>query len=77
MDEIRAVAGPIVQRYFDKLEEERQAAAAAAEAELAAKRAAEEADKAAEKESKGENGTKDEEMTDAETVMPDEVEEKK
>jgi heat shock protein 4 len=77
MDEIRAVAGPIVQRYFDKLEEER-AAAAAAEAELAAKRAAaEEAKKAAEKDGKGENGTKDEEMTDAETVKPDEVDEAK
>jgi heat shock protein 4 len=77
MDEIRAVAGPIVQRYFDKLEEER-AAAAAAEAELAAKRAAaEEAKKAAEKDGKSENGTKDEEMTDAETVKPDEVDEAK
>ena len=73
MDEIRAVAGPIVQRYFDKVEEERAAAAAAAEAELAAKRAAEEARKAAEKENSG-NGAKDEEMTDAETVKPDEVE---
>lgn len=77
MDEIRAVAGPIVQRYFDKFEEER-AAAAAAEAELAAKRAAaEEAKKAAEKDGKAENGTKDEEMTDAETVKPDEVDEAK
>jgi heat shock 70kDa protein 4 len=77
MDEIRAVAGPIVQRYFDKLEQER-AAAAAAEAELAAKRAAtEEAKKAAGKDSKAENGTKDEEMTDAETVKPDEVDEAK
>jgi heat shock protein 4 len=77
MDEIRAVAGPIVQRYFDKVEEER-AAAAAAEAELAAKRAAaEEAKKAAEKDGKAENGTKDEEMTDAETVKPDEVDETK
>lgn len=74
MDEIRAVAGPIVQRYFDKVEEERQAAQAAHEAEMAAKRAAaEEAKKAAEKE----GGTKDEEMTDAETVKPDEVEETK
>jgi heat shock 70kDa protein 4 len=78
MDEIRAVAGPIVQRYFDKVEEERAAAAAAAEAELAAKRAAaEEAKKAAEKDGKAENGTKDEEMTDAETVKPDEVDETK
>ena len=73
MDEIRAVAGPIVQRYFDKIEEERAAAQAALEVELAAKRAAaEEAKKAAEKE-----GGKDEEMTDAETVKPNEVEETK
>jgi heat shock protein 4 len=75
MDEIRAVAGPIVQRYFDKVEEER---AAAAEAEAALKRAEEESKKAAEKEAGGNsNGTKDEEMTDAETVKPDEVEEGK
>lgn len=33
MDEIRSVAGPIVQRYFDKLEEEREADRAKIDAE--------------------------------------------
>jgi len=37
MDEIRAVAGPIVQRYFDKVEEERAASQATADAEAAKK----------------------------------------
>jgi len=74
MDEIRAVAGPIVQRYFDKVEAERAAAQAAAEAEAAKKREmAEAARKAA---MANEAAAKvDEEMTDAggETVKPDEV----
>jgi heat shock 70kDa protein 4 len=77
MDEIRAVAGPIVQRYFDKLEEERAAAAAAAESELAAKRAAGEDTKKATEGGKANGEAKDEDMTDAETVKPDEVEEGK
>ncbi|KAF3061322.1 Heat shock protein hsp88 [Daldinia childiae] len=65
MDEIRAMAGPITQRYFDKVEADRQALQAKLDAEAAAKKAAEEeARKAAEAE-KGE-ATKDEEMTDAE-----------
>ena len=34
MDEIRSMAGPIVQRYFDKVEADRQRV----EAELAAKK---------------------------------------
>ncbi|KAI3317445.1 heat shock protein Hsp88 [Xylariaceae sp. AK1471] len=73
MDEIRAMAGPINQRYFDKVEAERQALQAKLDAEAAAKKAAaEEARKAAEGE-KGE-GNKDEEMTDAEAAKP-EVEE--
>ncbi|KAI2781148.1 heat shock protein Hsp88 [Daldinia loculata] len=64
MDEIRAMAGPITQRYFDKVEADRQALQAKLDAEAAAKKAAEEeARKAAEAE-KGE-ATKDEEMTDA------------
>lgn len=33
MDEIRSTAGPIVQRYFDKLEEEREAERAKIDAE--------------------------------------------
>ncbi|KAI8960840.1 heat shock protein Hsp88 [Daldinia sp. FL1419] len=65
MDEIRAMAGPITQRYFDKVEADRQALQAKIDAEAAAKKAAEEeARKAAEAE-KGE-AAKDEEMTDAE-----------
>ncbi|KAI0165682.1 heat shock protein Hsp88 [Xylariaceae sp. FL1272] len=73
MDEIRAMAGPITQRYFDKVEADRQALQAKLDAEAAAKKAAdEEARKAAEAE-KGE-GKGDEEMTDAEGTKP-EVEE--
>ncbi|GAB1318796.1 adenyl-nucleotide exchange factor sse1 [Madurella fahalii] len=69
MEEIRALAGPVVQRHFEKIEAERQAVLARIEAERAAKRAAEEeARKAAEAEKsqqEGANGSKDEEMTDA------------
>jgi heat shock protein 4 len=73
MDEIRGLAGPIAQRYFDKVEEERQAAQAIAEAEAAKKREmAEAARKAAMAQ---EAASKDEEMTDAETIKPDEVSE--
>ncbi|KAL6860526.1 adenyl-nucleotide exchange factor sse1 [Amphichorda felina] len=58
MDEIRSMAGPIVQRYFDKVEADRQRV----EAELAAKKAAEaEARKAAE----AEKAAADQEMKDA------------
>lgn len=71
MDEIRAVAGPIVQRYFDKVEEERAAAQAKIDAELATKKAAAEA---AKKDSAPEPVSKEEEMTDAEPVKPEEVE---
>jgi heat shock 70kDa protein 4 len=74
MDEIRALAGPVVQRHFEKVEAERQAVQARIEAERAAKKAAEEeARKAAEAE-KAANGGKDEEMTDADASKP-EVEE--
>jgi heat shock protein 4 len=74
MDEIRAMAGPISQRYFDKVEADRQALQAKLDAEAAAKKAAtEEARKAGESE-KGEGNNKDEEMTDAEPAKP-EVEE--
>ena len=84
MDEIRFVAGPIIQRYQDKIEEERQAvlkaqeeAAAKKRAEAEAKKKAEdEAKKAAEPKNAETNGT-DTEMMDAgsETVKPDDVEE--
>jgi len=90
MDDIRFIAGPIVQRYMDKVEAERQAVqkaedekAAKKKEELEAKRkAAEEAKKAAEEakkaaEPKKEQATEDEEMKDAdvETLKPDGVEE--
>lgn len=87
MDEIRFVAGPIVGRYLDKIEEERQAAqkiedekAAKKKAEVEAKKKAEEeAKKAAEpKKSEGANGTtgsEDAEMKDADALKPDGVEE--
>ncbi|KAI9707001.1 MAG: adenyl-nucleotide exchange factor sse1 [Bogoriella megaspora] len=88
IEEIRAIAGPIIQRYNDKLEEERQARLKAEEERLAAKKAAEDAKKKAEEEAKkekeaaavkengkAEEGGKDTEMADAETVQPDGVEE--
>jgi len=75
MDEIRALAGPIVQRHFEKVEAERQALQARLDVERAAKKAAEEeARKAAEAE-KAANGGKDEEMTDADATPKPDVEE--
>lgn len=61
IDEIRAMAGPIVQRHFEKVEAERQAALEKAEAERAAKKAEEDARKAAE----AEKANPDAEMKDA------------
>ncbi|KAF5638908.1 heat shock protein [Fusarium tjaetaba] len=61
IDEIRAMAGPIVQRHFEKVEAERQAALEKAEAERAAKKAEEDARKAAE----AEKANADQEMKDA------------
>jgi len=78
MDEIRALAGPIVQRHFEKVEAEREAVQARIDAEKAAKKAAEEeARKAAEadKAAQGTNGAKDEEMTDADSTPKPVVEE--
>jgi len=71
MDEIRAVAGTIVQRYFNKIEEERQAAQAKEQAARAAKMAeAEAAKRAAEASGKPE---KDEEMKDVPEEEKEEV----
>merc|ERR1712000_6502 len=71
MDEIRAMAGPIVQRHFDKVEAERQRV----EAEQAAKKAAEEeARKAAEAEKAAAadaEKAQDAEMKDAEAPQPE------
>jgi heat shock protein 4 len=68
MDEIRAMAGPISQRYFEKVEADRAALQARLDAEAAAKKAADEEAK------KGQEPTKDEVMTDAET-QPEETKE--
>ncbi|KAI9696781.1 MAG: adenyl-nucleotide exchange factor sse1 [Candelina mexicana] len=75
MDEIRFVAGPIVQRYLDKVEADRQAILKAQEEAAAAKKAELEAKKATEAEAKKAAEPKDEEMKDADTVKPDAVEE--
>ncbi|KAF2089577.1 putative heat shock protein Hsp88 [Saccharata proteae CBS 121410] len=74
IEEIRAIAGPIVQRYKDKQEEERMAVLEAQEKAAAAKRAELEAKKKSEEESK-QPESKDENMADADAVKPDEVEE--
>ena len=90
MDEIRFVAGPIIGRYQDKIEEERQAVLKVEEEKAAKKKAEMEAKKKAEEEAKKAaepkkaptegasgkaNDSNDAEMTDAETVKPDAVDE--
>lgn len=52
MDEIRFIAGPIIQRYKEKIEAERQAVLKAQEEEAARKRAELEARRKAEEEAK-------------------------
>ncbi|KAH6660392.1 heat shock protein Hsp88 [Truncatella angustata] len=69
MDEIRAMVGPISQRYFDKVESERQAVQSKLDAEAAAKRTETESKKASEE------PAKDEPMADAPAPQP-ETEEK-
>lgn len=72
IDEIRAMAGPIVQRHFDKVEEERRIVQERVDAEKAAKKAAEEeARKAAEAEKAAQEGGADAEMKDAEAPAAD------
>lgn len=73
MDEIRFVAGPVIQRYNDKQEEERQARLKIEEEAAAKRRAEAEAKKKAEEENKAK--TADTDMKDAETVKPDAIEE--
>ena len=87
MDEIRFVAGPIVGRYLDKIEEERQAVLKIEEEKAAKKKAEIEAKKKAEEEAKkaaepkktdganGGNGSEDTDMKDADVIKPDGVEE--
>jgi heat shock 70kDa protein 4 len=84
IEDIRFLAGPVIQRYQDKIEEERQAVLKVQEEEAAKKRAEAEAKKKAEEEAKKAaqpqaEEPKDAEMKDApdgETVKPDSVEEK-
>lgn len=70
MDELRALAGPIVQRHFEHTEAERQALQARLEAEAAAKKAAADAAKSSEAEKADANGLRDEEMADADAAKP-------
>ncbi|KAI0998136.1 Heat shock protein [Podosphaera aphanis] len=72
MEEIRMLAGPIAQRYFDKVEEERAAAQAAADAEMAKKREMAEAARAAALAQEAAT-SKEEEMVDAEPVKAEET----
>ncbi|KAK8217381.1 adenyl-nucleotide exchange factor sse1 [Zalaria obscura] len=66
IEEIRAVAGPIVQRYLDKVEEERQAVLKQQEEAAAKKRAEQEAAKQAEAEKKAAEEAAKKESQDAE-----------
>ena len=88
LDELRASAGPIIQRFNDKRQEEEDARRKVAEEDAAKKKAEEDAKKAAEEEKrKADEAAKkaaasekaDEEMTDAppdaEGEKPSEVEE--
>ena len=81
MDEIRFVAGVIIGRYQEKVEEDRQAALKAQEEAAAKKRAEAEAKKKAEDEAKKAaepaktNGDTEMKDADVETVKPDSVEE--
>lgn len=77
MDDIKFSAGPVVGRYNEKMENERQARREAEEAAAAKKRAEEDARKKAEEAKKGTETpkTEDAEMKDADTVKPDGVEE--
>ncbi|KAI2625202.1 heat shock protein Hsp88 [Xylaria nigripes] len=65
IDEIRSLVGPISQRYFDKVEADRQVLQARLDAEAAAKKATDEEARKGTEGEKGE-GNKDEDMTDAE-----------
>ncbi|PHH76238.1 hypothetical protein CDD83_4303 [Cordyceps sp. RAO-2017] len=68
LDELRAMAGPIVQRHFEKVEADRKAAQERLDAEQAAKKTAEEeARKALQAQNKAvHQGVNDQDMTEAE-----------
>jgi heat shock 70kDa protein 4 len=71
MDEIRSLAGPVVQRHFEKVEAHRQAV----QAKLEADRARKAAEAAEARKAEAQNNGKDEEMTDADAAPKAEVEE--
>jgi len=76
IEEIRFVAGPVIQRYLDKVEEERQAVLEAQEKAAAAKRAEQEkkkAEEAAQATAAAAQGGKDAEMADADGDAAGEV----
>ena len=78
MDEIKFSAGPVIQRYNDKLQEEREARMKVEEEAAARKRAEADARKKADEETKKAAEpakTEDAEMKDADTIKPDGVEE--
>jgi heat shock protein 4 len=79
-EDIRSIAGPIIQRYNDKIESERQAVMEKQQKEHAAKqaeleRAKREAESKKQAEAPPAEEPKDAEMTDAEAQKPDGVEE--
>jgi heat shock protein 4 len=77
-EDIRSIAGPIIQRYNDKLQEEESKKREKWEKEAAAKQAEIERQKREAEAKKGDapqTEEKDTEMTDAETTKPDAVEE--
>ncbi|KAF1938692.1 heat shock protein 70 [Clathrospora elynae] len=79
-EDIRSIAGPIIQRYNDKIEGERQAVMEKHQKEHAAKqaeleRAKREAESKKQADAPPAEDAKDTEMTDAETQKPDGVEE--
>jgi len=79
-EDIRSIAGPIIQRYNDKIEGERQAAMEKHQKEHAAKqaeleRAKREAEAKKQADAPPAEDTKDTEMTDADGQKPDGVEE--
>ncbi|KAF2747863.1 heat shock protein Hsp88 [Sporormia fimetaria CBS 119925] len=74
-EDIRSIAGPIIQRYNDKIQEERQAVLEKQQKAAMAKQAEMERQKREAEAKKQEAESKDTEMSDADAVKPDEVEE--
>ena len=79
-EDIRSIAGPIIQRYNDKIQGEQQAIMEKHEKERAAKqaeleRAKREAESKKQAEAPPTEDAKDAEMTDAEAQKPDSIDE--